>query len=65
MRILALQGLRALFLGSDRFRVPRPVRPGSQLSLRFTIGVEVRNEGFAVHYDFSWRANGEERPGLT
>ena len=58
-----LKGLRALFLGSDRFRVLRPVKAGDQLSLRFTVGrVEVREEGFAVHYDFSWHVNGEEQP---
>jgi acyl dehydratase len=58
-----LKGLRALFLGSDRFRVLRPVKAGDQLSLRFTVGrVEVREEGFAVHYDFSWHANDEEQP---
>ena len=58
-----LQGLRALFLGSDRFRILRPVKAGDQLSLKFTVGrVEVRDEGFAVHYDFSWHANGEAQP---
>ena len=58
-----LQGLRALFLGSDRFRILRPVRAGDQLSLNFTIArVDVRDEGFAVHYDFSWHVNGEESP---
>ena len=58
-----LQGLRALFLGSDRFRILRPVKAGDQLSLNFTIArVDVRDEGFAVHYDFSWHVNGEESP---
>ena len=58
-----LQGLRALFLGSDRFRILRPVKAGDQLSLKFTIArVDVRDEGFAVHYDFSWHVNGEELP---
>ena len=58
-----LQGLRALFLGSDRFRILRPVKAGDQLSLVFTIKrVEARKQGFAVHYDFSWHANGEEQP---
>ena len=58
-----LQGLRALFLGSDRFRILRPVKAGDQLSLRFTVErVEVRDEGFAVHYDFSWHSNGEDQP---
>lgn len=58
-----LRGLRALFLGSDRFRILRPVKAGDQLSLVFKVGsVELREEGFAVHYDFSWHANGEEQP---
>lgn len=58
-----LQGLRALFLGSDRFRILRPVKAGDQLSLVFTVkNVEAREQGFAVHYDFSWHANGEEQP---
>ena len=44
-----LQGLRALFLGSDRFRILRPVKAGDQLSLVFTVDrVEVRDAGFAV-----------------
>jgi len=58
-----LQGLRALFLGSDRFRILRPVKAGDQLSLVFTVErVEVRDQGFAVHYNFSWHANGEQQP---
>lgn len=58
-----LQGLRALFLGSDRFRILRPVKAGDQLSLTFVVArVEEREEGFAVHYDFSWHSNGEEQP---
>jgi acyl dehydratase len=58
-----LQGLRALFLGSDRFRILRPVKAGDQLRLTFTVNrVEVRDAGFAVHYDFSWHVNGEEQP---
>ena len=57
-----LQGLRALFLGSDRFRILRPVKAGDALSLRFTVAqVQDREEGFAVHYDFSWHANDEEQ----
>lgn len=57
-----LQGLRALFLGSDRFRILRPVKAGDELSLRFTVArVEVREEGFAVHYDFTWHVNNEEQ----
>jgi acyl dehydratase len=58
-----LQGLRALFLGSDRFRILRPVKAGDQLSLHFTVQrVQRREEGFAVHYDFSWHSNGEDQP---
>jgi len=58
-----LQGLRALFLGSDRFRILRPVKAGDQLSLKFVVNrVEVRDQGFAVHYDFSWHSNGEQQP---
>lgn len=57
-----LQGLRALFLGSDRFRILRPVKAGDKLSLTFTVGrVEVRDQGFAVHYDFAWHVNNEEQ----
>ena len=58
-----LQGLRALFLGSDRFRILQPVKAGDQLRLVFNVAkVEIRDKGFAVHYDFSWHANGEEKP---
>ena len=58
-----LQGLRALFLGSDRFRIVRPVKAGDRLRLRFTVArVEARKAGFAVHYDFSWCIEGEEQP---
>jgi acyl dehydratase len=58
-----LKGLRALFLGSDRFRILRPVKAGDQLSLKFSVArVEIRDEGFAVHYDFSWHVNSEEQP---
>ncbi len=58
-----LRGLRALFQGSDRFRILRPVKAGDQLSLRFTVvKIDVRDEGFAVYYDFSWHANGGEQP---
>lgn len=57
-----LQGLRALFLGSDRFRILRPVKAGDALSLRFIVAqVQVREEGFAVHYDFTWHVNNEEQ----
>jgi len=58
-----LQGLRALFLGSDRFRILRPVKAGDQLTLKFLVDrVEEREEGFAVHYDFTWHVNGDDQP---
>ncbi len=58
-----LQGLKALFLGSDRFRILKPVTAGSRLILTFTIAeVKSRNKGFAVHYDFEWHIAGEEEP---
>ena len=58
-----LRGLRALFLGSDRFRILRPVKAGDQLSLHFmVVRVDEREEGFAVHYDFSWHSNAEDQP---
>ncbi len=58
-----LQGLRALFLGSDRFRILRPVKAGDMLSLTFTVGrVEVRDQGFAVHYDFTWHVSHAKQP---
>ncbi len=58
-----LRNLRALFLGSDRFRILRPVKAGDQLTLRFTVNrIEERDQGFAVHYDFTWHANDEEQP---
>ena len=60
---IELQGLRALFLGSDRFRILRAVTAGSELSLTFTINhVEARDQGFAVYYDFEWHTVGEDRP---
>jgi acyl dehydratase len=43
-----LRGLRALFLGSDRFRILRPVKAGDALSLQFKVArVEERESGFA------------------
>lgn len=58
-----LQGLRALFLGSDRFRILRPVKAGDQISLEFMVDkVESREEGFAVHYAFKWHVAGESKP---
>lgn len=58
-----LTGLRALFMGSDRFRILKPVKADDEISLRFVVNkVELRDEGFAVHYDFSWHAKGEDQP---
>ena len=58
-----LKGLRALFLGSDRFRILRPVKVGDQLTLKFTVQkVNVREEGFAVHYGFEWYVAGDDQP---
>ncbi|MFK7733378.1 MAG: MaoC/PaaZ C-terminal domain-containing protein [Pseudomonadales bacterium] len=58
-----LQGLKALFLGSDRFRILQPVTAGSELRLTFDVQrVEIRDEGFAVHYTFSWHADAEPQP---
>ena len=49
--------------GSDRFCILCPVNASNQLSLQFTVErVNVREEGFAVHYDFSWHSNGEDPP---
>ena len=60
---IALKGLRALFLGSDRFRILRPLTAGSELTLTFTVNrVEVRDRGFAVHYDFEWHIADQEQP---
>ncbi len=54
-----LNGLRALFLGSDRFRIVGPLVAGDDLSLTFSVNkVEDRDEGFAVHYDFAWTRTG-------
>jgi len=51
-----LKGLRALFLGLDRFRVVAPLRAEASISLEFIVQkVEQRSEGFAVYYDFTWR----------
>ncbi len=56
-------GLKALFLGTDRFRILKPVKAGDQLSLTFNVAkVEQREQGFAVHYDFTWHVNGESSP---
>ncbi len=58
-----LDGLRALFLGSDRFRILQPVKAGDKLSLHFTVAkVDQRESGFAVHYDFNWHVEGEDKP---
>jgi len=40
-----------------------PVKAGDRLSLSFTVArVELREAGFAVRYDFTWHAMGEEQP---
>ncbi|MFK7732965.1 MAG: MaoC/PaaZ C-terminal domain-containing protein [Pseudomonadales bacterium] len=58
-----LRGLRALFLGSDRFRILKPVTAGSELRLTFDVQkIEIRDHGFAVHYSFTWNADGNEQP---
>ena len=57
-REVQLEGLRALFLGLDRFRVIGPLRAGAEIVLEFVVQkAEVRSEGFAVYYDFTWRDN--------
>ena len=54
-REVELRGLRALFLGSNRFRIVGPLKAGDAITLTFKVDtVEKREEGFAVHYDFEW-----------
>lgn len=58
-----LVNLKALFLGTDRFRILKPVKAGDKLSLIFKINrVEQRESGFAVHYDFTWQVEGDDTP---
>ncbi len=50
--------LKALFVGSDRFRVLRPTTADEAISLTMSIAaVEGRSQGFRVQYDFQWRGN--------
>ena len=52
-----LVNLKALFVGSDRFRVLRPTNANETISLKMSIAaVEDRPEGFRVQYDFHWRS---------
>ena len=52
-----LVNLKALFVGSDRFRVLRPTNANETISLKMSIAaVEGRPEGFRVQYDFNWRS---------
>ncbi len=60
-REVQLEGLRALFLGLDRFRVIGPLKAGAEIVLEFGVQkAEVRSEGFAVYYDFTWRDNASD-----
>ena len=53
-----LVNLKALFVGSDRFRVLRPTNADEAISLTMSIAaVEGRSEGFRVQYDFQWRSD--------
>lgn len=57
-----LVDLKALFIGSDRFRVHRPINAGEEITLTMGITtVEDRPEGFRVQYDFRWhgKTNGD------
>ena len=56
-----LVDLKALFVGSDRFRVLRPVSADEAISLAMSIAtVEDRSEGFRVQYDFRWHNKNHE-----
>ncbi|NMP14739.1 MaoC family dehydratase N-terminal domain-containing protein [Thalassotalea sp. Y01] len=58
-----LHNMKALFLGTDRFRILKPVKAGDSLTLRFSCHkVEQREQGIAVHWDFSWHVNAETSP---
>ncbi len=47
--------LKALFVGSDRFRVLRPTTADEAISLTMSVAaVDDRPEGFRVQYDFQW-----------
>jgi acyl dehydratase len=56
-----LVDLKALFIGSDRFRVHRPMNADEAISLAMGVAaVENRSEGFRVQYDFQWRGENNE-----
>ncbi len=55
---VTLRGLKALFVGSDRFRVIRPVKAGEALVLRLDVANCLPRDGaFRVRYDFEWRGH--------
>ena len=55
---VTLRGLKALFVGSDRFRVIRPVKAGEALVLRLDVANCLPRDGaFRVRYDFEWRSH--------
>jgi len=56
-----LINLKALFIGSDRFRVRRPIVAGETICLEMSISsVKARSEGFRVHYDFRWLGTNQD-----
>jgi len=60
---VTLRDLKALFVGSDRFRVIRPVTAGEALVLRFDVADCVpRGGAFRVRYDFEWRGHDNAEP---
>jgi acyl dehydratase len=60
---IELIDLKALFVGSDRFRVVRPVTANDLVTLRMVIAtVESRQEGFRVAYKFEWQGANEADP---
>jgi len=60
---IELLDLKALFVGSDRFRVVRPVTANDLVTLRMAIAtVESRQEGFRVAYKFEWQGANEADP---
>ena len=60
---IELKNLKALFVGSDRFRVIRPIAANDSVTLGMTIAaVEDRDEGFRVTYQFDWRGAAEGDP---
>jgi len=55
-----LKNLNALFVGSDRFRVVRPITANDAVFLSMTIAaVEGRDDGFRVTYHFDWHGANE------